>query len=87
MYELQAADFLGCKAARKDIIQYLQRVVNSVVDQGEKAAAADASATVLCLPTDATYSRDWHNFQVCTVHCNKLCPILLCFHSLSEDVK
>ena len=61
---MQAADFLGCKAVKKNILQHLQTALNEVIDRGTKAAAYDTTTAVQSLEVHESYIRDWHNVQV-----------------------
>lgn len=63
---MQAADFLGCKGMRTNIIEYFQALLINSIEHSEKHVTAQAAApdAVLSMAAHQAYLRNWHNTQV-----------------------
>lgn len=85
---MQAAEFLGCKASRDQVLKYLKDVLIGIVEYSQKNLAAQASSDVAqTVLVHQPYSRAWHSTQVKDAHCLKsvaqclkspLCILLTC---------
>jgi hypothetical protein len=68
---VQAAEFLGCKDVKNEIINHLQTVLMETVQRNEGIVAPDATMdSDLSIAVDHAFTRDWRNVQVRT--CNAL---------------